>query len=187
MDIESKLSKTPGSTYQLIVINDGDTISASTVMPTRVNIDSLHFEEPPGQQNDSFALLWGILNDPPDEQNFYRYFIKENFIKTYSYNSLRDDQILNGQSVKFPFPKPVQPGTKDFDFETGNLYKRGDTIQFKFCSISEEEYTFWTSFEVSKNQGLFSSYIRPKDNIDNGLGIWGAQNCQIVNMIVPEK
>jgi hypothetical protein len=187
IDIENKLSKKPGNTYNLKVIHEGDTIKASTVMPKRVNIDSLHFEEPPGQAKDSFALLWGTLKDPPDEKNFYRYFIKENLVKTYSYNSLRDDKILNGQEIKFPFPRPVQPGSEDFNFENGNLYKRGDTIQFKFCSISESEYTFWTSFEVSKNQGIFSSYIRPKDNIDGGIGVWGGQNCQIVNMIVPEK
>ena len=187
VDLNNEIDKKSGISYKLIVKHQGHIISATTDIPERVDIDSLQFEEPPGQKNDSFALLWGVLDDPPDRKNFYRYFIKENFKKTYSYNSLRDDQILNGQHIKFPFPKPVQPGTDDFDFETGNLYKRGDTIQFKFCSISEAEHTFWTSFEFSKNQGLFSSYVRPKDNIDGGIGIWGGQNCQIVNLIVPEK
>ena len=187
MDVNNEIIKTPGKEYKLFIEHDGNIISANTEIPDRVEVDSLHFESPPGQKNDSFALLWGILNDPPDGMNFYRYFIKENFKKNYSYNSLRDDKIINGQSIKFPFPKPVQPGSKDFDFETGNLYKRGDTIQFKFCSISEDEFTFWKSFQFSKNQGLFSSYVRPSDNIDNGIGIWGGQNCQIVNMIVPKE
>ena len=187
MDVNNEIEKNPGQTYKLIVEHEGNTINAITKMPGRVELDSLHFEAPPGQKKDSFALLWGVLDDPPDETNYYRYFIKENFKKNYSYNSLRDDKIMNGQRIKFPFPRPVQPGTEDFNFETGNLYKRGDTIQFKFCSISESEYTFWQSFQFSKNQGLFSSYIRPKDNIEGGIGIWGSQNCQIVNMIVPEK
>lgn len=187
MDINDELKKEAGAKYQLRINHEGKEIFAEAKLPERVNIDSLHFEVPPGEPVDSFVLLWGTLNDPQGIRNYYRYFIKENLVNNYSYNSLRDDQVLDGKSIKFPFPRPVQPGIDSVNFETGNLYKRGDTIQFKFCSIDKGEYDFWQSFQFSKNQGLFSSYIRPKDNIEGGIGIWGAQNCQVVNLIVPTE
>lgn len=185
LDLNNELTKESGRNYDLRIEHENKIITSSTSISHRVEVDSLNFKNPPGENVDSLALLWGTLNDPGEKVNFYRYFVRENFFNVYSFNSIFDDYVLNGKEIEIPFQKPSNPQKPDFDSDTDFLYNRGDTIQFKLCTIDQEHFDFWESFQFSNSQGPFSSYIRAKDNIDGGIGIWGGYNCQVVDLIVP--
>ena len=187
LDINNKLTIEEGREYQLHIEHKGNIIESITSIPENVNIDSVYFKETPGEKIDSAAMMWVKFSDEADVKNYYRYFVIENRKKLYSYNSLFDDLIIDGQTVDLPFRKPVDPRSPDFNKDIGFTYLRGDTLQFKLCALDEDHYNFRESFLFSNNQGPFSSYVRASDNIEGGIGIWGAYACEVVNIIVPEK
>lgn len=185
LDLNNELKKEAGRHYKLTIEHDNNIVTSTTSITQRVELDSINFKSPPGEFVDSLALLWGTLDDPGEKSNYYRYFVRENFFNVYNFNSIFDDYVINGQEIEMPFQKPSNPRNPDFDSDTDFLYNRGDTIQFKFCTIDQEHFDFWESFQFSNTQGPFSSYIRANDNIDGGIGIWGGYNCQVVDLIVP--
>jgi len=187
LDINNELKIEEGREYKLIIEHEGNTIESKTTIPENVILDSLYFKEPPGEKIDSAAMMWVKFSDKADVKNYYRYFVIENRKKIFSYNSLFDDLIIDGQTVDLPFRKPIDPRSPDFNKDIGFTYLRGDTLQFKLCALDEDHYNFRESFLFSNNQGPFTSYVRASDNIEGGIGIWGGYACQVVNIIVPEK
>lgn len=187
LDVNNELIKEVGRNYKLTIEHDNNTLTSTTKLVDRISMDSIRFENPPGDNIDSLAMFWATVDDPGDIKNYYKYTVRINNKKTNSFNSVFDDRVINGLKVDLPYQNPVNPRSSDFDRDIGFLYHRGDTIQFKFCSFEEAQFNFWQSFNFSNSQGPFSSYIRAKDNIEGGIGIWGASNCQIINMIIPEK
>ena len=185
IDKENKLVKDTGRSYVLNIKHDGNVITSTTSIKPRVVLDSTFFKSPPGTPIDTMKMLWGRLNDPADEINYYKYFAI-NPSKLYSSNSntLYDDKLINGKSLDLPFPKPFDRNSENIDPETANLYLKGDTIIFKWCTLDEAGYNYWESYQFSNNQGPFSSYIRPTDNIDGGIGNWGGYNCQVYFLVV---
>lgn len=78
IDLLNQLQPQTGKTYDLIIAVDGDTITSSTRIPMPVPLDSLKFEPPPGDPNDSLAQLTCYISDPAGDKNFYRYFVATN-------------------------------------------------------------------------------------------------------------
>lgn len=187
LDKDNKIEKVEGRTYTLTIKHNGKILKSKTSIAKRVKLDSIYYKDPPGKVIDSMTLLWVKFTDPASELNFYKYDIKNRSFTPSTGNTLRNDEIFNGQTIDFPLPNPLSFDRENFDPETANLYKRGDTLLFKWCSMDKEHYEFWESFQFSNNQGPFSSYIRAKDNIDGGIGIWGAYNCQVELIVIPEK
>jgi hypothetical protein len=188
LDRKNIIKKEVGREYKLKITHAGNEISASTRIPDRVKLDSIYFKDPPGVPNDTMTLLWVKISDPPAEDDFYRYKIvklSDNFIQ--SGYSLRKDILFQGQHIDIPLPNPLNTNGDDFDPETANLYNIGDTILLKWSTLSKEHYEFWESFQFSNNQGPFSSYVRAKDNIEGGIGIWGAYNSQNEILVIPER
>lgn len=185
IDKQNSLTKKEGIVYNLNIRNGKDTISAMTSIPKRVSLDSAFFKAPPGEPTDTLKLLWGRLNDPPATSNYYKYFIiNTKKIGAGRGNTLYDDKFINGKSLDLPFSNLIY---EEDEFKPGvsGYYHQGDTLIFKWCSMDENTYNFWQSFQFSNNQGPFSSYIRPSDNINNGLGNFGAYNCQVFFLVVP--
>jgi hypothetical protein len=187
IDKNNLLKKEAGKKYSLTIKHENNIITSQTTLANRVNLDSIYFRDSPGKPNDTMTLLWGKIPDPVGEANYYQYDVKKRAFSTKTGNTLRDDAIFNGKTIDMPFPNPLSFNNEKFDPETANLYKRGDTLLFKWCTLDREHYEFWESFQFSNNQGPFSSYVRSKDNIEGGIGIWGAYNCQVELLIVPKK
>jgi hypothetical protein len=184
IDRNNELIKETGRTYELTIYHEGNRINSLTTMTGRVELDSIFFKDPPGIIIDTMTLLWVRVSDPADEENYYIYDVRSlNFGRKFG-NTLRDGSIFRGQTIELPLPNPYLYRDSEFSPETVSLYKRGDTLLLKWCTIDLAHFEFWQSFAFSNNQGPFSSYVRAKDNIDGGIGIWGARNCQVEILIV---
>ena len=184
IDKDNELTKEAGRTYELMIYHEDKQINSFTTMSGRVELDSIFFKDPPGLIIDTMTLLWVRISDPAEVENYYMYDVRSlNFGQKFG-NTLRDGSIFRGQTIELPLPNPYLYRDSEFSPETVSLYKRGDTLLFKWCTIDLEHYEFWQSFQFSNSQGPFSSYVRAKDNIDGGIGIWGARNCQVEILIV---
>lgn len=185
-DIGRAIKPEVNKEYRIQVVISKDTISGKTIIPGPAKIDSFWFVEPPGKnKNDTFAQMLCIIEDPPGVKDFYRYFTAgQNERLIANVNSVTDDTFFEGQKFKFPLSKALGPDEK-FGDNTG-YFRRGDTVQIKWCTLSESHFNFWNTLETSRTrQGPFASYVRINGNIEKGLGIFGAQNCQYYTLVVP--
>jgi hypothetical protein len=185
IDVLNQLQPQAGRTYNLMITVDGDTISSTTHIPTPVPLDSLMFEPPPGEPNDTLAQLSCYISDPAGEKNFYRYFVGTNGgqLET-GFSSVEEDLFFDGKSFGFQLFNP-ETESGDVEPEEFGLYFVGDTITLKWCTIDEANFDFWNTLEFAKsNQGPFSSYTRIQSNIIGGLGVWGGYSVNYYTLEV---
>jgi Domain of unknown function (DUF4249) len=178
-----------GKTYNLnIKTKEGKILTGVTTIPRTVKIDSARFIKPPGiNNNDSLTQLLAFANDPKGT-DYYRYFTS---INGGSYiagrNSVTDDAFFDGINTKFNLAKS-EPRNSGANFDTYGLWRRGDTVSIKFCSIDKGHFTFWQTLEFNaNNSGPFSSYTRVQHNVTGGMGVWGGYNATYFDAIVPKK
>ena len=188
LDFSQKIKGEAGKTYSLrIKTADGRNLSAVTTIPRAVPIDSAIFIKPPGvNENDTMAQMRAYINEPSGV-DFYRYFTSVNgdaYIA--GANSVTDDAFFDGKNTYFNLFKS-EPRNGESDPSVFGLWKRGDTISVKFCTIDKGHFDFWSTLEFNANSGgPFSSYTRVKHNITGGLGIWGGYNATYYDAIVPK-
>jgi Domain of unknown function (DUF4249) len=185
IDFLSQLQPQEGGTYDLRIQVGQDVITSTTTIPFLVPIDSLQFQGPPGEPNDTLAQLRCFIADPPGVRNFYRYFGSTNgsALET-SFSSVEEDLFFDGKSFEFQLFNP-ETTTGDADPDEFGLYFVGDTVTIKWCSIDEAHFDFWNTLEFSNaNQGPFAGYTRLQSNINGGLGIWGGYSVSYYTLVV---
>ncbi len=185
VDFLNQLQPQTGKTYDLKIVVDSDTISSTTRIPTPVPLDSLKFEPPPGEPNDTLAQLTCFISDPAGVKDFYRYFVATNGgqLKT-GFSSVEEDLFFDGKSFGFQLFNP-ETESGDAEPEEFGLYFVGDTVTLKWCTIDEANFDFWNTLEFAKsNQGPFSSYTRIQSNIIGGLGVWGGYSVNYYTLEV---
>lgn len=185
LDLLNQLQPQAGKTYDLHIVVGGDTITATTQIPMAVPLDSMRFEPPPGDPNDSLAQLTCYISDPPGVKNFYRYFGATNGgqLET-GFSSVEEDLYFDGKSFGFQLFNP-QTDSGDVDPEEFGLYFVGDTITLKWCTIDEANFDFWNTLEFARaNQGPFSSYTRLQSNVTGAVGVWGGYNVNYYTRVV---
>jgi hypothetical protein len=185
LDLLGQLQPQEGRTYDLRITKGSDVITSSTQIPMRVPLDSLMFEPPPGEPNDTLAQLTCYISDPAGIKNFYRYFGATNGGQLEpAFSSVEEDLFFDGKSFAFQLFNP-QTDSGDVEPEEFGLYFVGDTITVKWCTIDEANFDFWNTLEFSNaNQGPFSSYTRLQSNIKGGLGVWGGYSVNYYTRVV---
>jgi Domain of unknown function (DUF4249) len=189
LDFASSLKTEAGKTYNLrIKTKEGKVITAQTTIPRTVKIDFGEFIKPPGTNiNDTMAQMRATISDPKGA-DYYRYFTE---INNSGYiagrNSITDDAFFDGIVTKFNLLK-AEPRGSGTSSELFGLFKRGDTVSIKLCTIDKAHFDFWSTLEANANSGgPFGTYTRVKFNINGGLGIWGGYNASYLDTIVPKK
>ncbi len=175
LDINNAIKGEEGKKYDLkIETKTGEILTATTTIPLQVPLDSLFFIKPPGEANDTLAQCKFVLNDPAGVRNYYRYFTKVNRQNFQAgRGSVADDGFIDGKKLRGTLTK-AEPRGANFDPATFGLFRLGDTMTVKWCSLDQDHFNFWNTLEFSaNNQGPFSSYTRIQHNIKGGLGIWG--------------
>ena len=188
IDLSFSMEGEIGKTYTLNIEVGEEKLSAVTTIPNHIPLDSLLFQEPPGEPSDTLAQLICYVSDPAGEANFYRYFTSEdNKPFEAPFTSVTDDRLFDGDQFRFPLAK-AEPFDREFDPVTFGLFNKGDTVGIKWMNIDEAHFNFWNTLEFSATgQGNpFSSYTRISSNIDGGVGIWGGLSASYYELIVPQ-
>lgn len=188
VDITNAIDRQSGKSYDLN-IKIGETIlSGSTSIPEFVPLYGFRWDEPPGEPNDSLAILYARVDDPGGVANYYRYLTGKKGDPLQSpFASVTNDVFFDGQSFEFILNK-AEPRGSDLDPETFGLYTRGDSLVIKWATLDKEHFDFWSTLEFSANRnGPFASYTRVNSNIEGGLGIWGGYAVGYYYLEVPDK
>jgi hypothetical protein len=180
------------STYQLNINYNGLQYNSKTTIPaiTRT-IDSIWWDKLPSlEPRDSvFARVLLRATDKPGLGDYIRYYTKvgarEPFLP--GFNSVFDDQIIDGKSYTIPVDRGFNRNAEFTD--SSSFYRRGDTVTIKLCQIDKATYDFWRTYEFNFQSigNPFSSPIRILSNISNeALGYFGGYGCQFRTIIIPK-
>lgn len=181
--------------YYLTVIALGDTLTASTTIPGVVPVDSISWEQ--FGSNDSLGFGWIYFKEPDSLGNYYNLLAKRQGFPAFvpiPGQSMSNDQLANGIYVEFLFGRP-RPTPAWFNTATGDtlnnengvLWRRGDTVSVKLCSIDFYSYNFLKTYDdaASSFGNPFSAPTFVASNINGGLGGFVGIGASYQTYIIP--
>ncbi len=169
-----------GKTYFLEIKSNGETFTARSTMPQKINLDTLFITE---------EVLFGetrklaniAYQDPPGKGNCYRYvqYINGNKSKPIFVNN---DDYVDGKYVDTKLWYIVD----DEDDEEEEI-KSGDTVEIAMLCIEPVVYKYWFGvFQSATGNTQSASPANPVTNITGGaLGYFSAQTFQKRSVQVP--
>lgn len=175
----ASLVGTSGKTYTLSVAINGQTFSAVSTMPVRVNLDTIYITDEVffGELR---KTVNAVFDDPPGLGNSYRFVQYVNGLKEdqimYRNDEYSDDRVIAHKMFYF---------TDDED--DPRIIESGDNVVVDFNCIDKNMYKYWFSLDRSST-GLAgqATPTNPVTNLQGGaLGYFSAQTFQTKSLIVP--
>ena len=159
-----------GKTYTLKVDYKQYHATAVTTIPAVARLKNLYVAtcDVPGKYT-----LKATLDDPKDERNFYKLFVRTLPEETYYlsfYPSTFHDEMPEIQQ-----PLTIAPGTKSEAEEYSPYFNARDVVLVKVANLEETGYLFWKDFEeliTSSRNPIFSIHKNIHSNINGGMGYW---------------
>lgn len=163
-------------------------VTSNTYIPTAIGLDSLGIRPHSSPQfQDSMAAVYAFVTVPDTFGNFVRYKTKRNNEPFYkpSTSSVWDDKLFVGLSLGLPIERGLRPD-EDYDFNTASYFWKGDTVTVQWSNIDSRTYDFFYTLENDGGDSPFSSPVRIKSNINNGMGVWAGYATKYYTVIIPE-
>ncbi len=162
------ITGTQGNTYTLKVIAEGRQYNAVSIMPYKINLDSLAFNFESGFGADNYEVL-PLFLDPVALGNRYRFILSVNGETDKSFYVLNDTES-NGTINQQAF------SSEEMDI------LEGDTVDVTMLCIDANTYTYYYSLaELLDSNPIFASTpANPPNNItgNRALGIFSAYTMQ---------
>lgn len=166
----SEIKGIPGKKYKLTASYKDFYAEAETTIPPVVEVEKIFAE----YDNDIY-IFKAIINDIPNEHNYYKFFIKV-FGRDNMYLS-SNLAVIDDVDYKFPAEIPLNIGnsmlynkpTRDFTLKEENA------VLIKFAQIDSVAYNFWNDYKNAIDMGrnpLYRFTDNPYSNIKGGLGYW---------------
>jgi hypothetical protein len=167
-----------GKTYSLSVKVNGQSFTAVSTMPQKVNLDTIYITD---------EFLFGdtrkIVNieykDPPGRGQYYRFVQYLNGRKETEI-FVQNDEYTDGRNVTnklFYFPD---------DDEDNRKIKSGDQVRIEMFCTDANVYKYWYSLYRSATGESQATPANPVSNMKGGaLGYFSAQTSQVKTMIAP--
>lgn len=167
----NRITGVQGRTYNLLVNVGGNTFSASSTMPAKVNLDSIYITTL-AFFGDNIKCIIPAFTDPKNEKNNYHFEQYKNGIldKTlYSQNDEFSDGKVNSRPLIMN--------------ESDSAFKANDIARLEMQCVDENVYNYWTSLEQSTGSG--TAPANPVTNIKGGaLGYFSAHTSQTAQIVV---
>lgn len=162
-----------GKTYTLTVEYSGHVWTAQTTIPEPVPLTGLRAERVEGR--DTLFSVKATFRDPAGEKNYYKFFTriagkKGRFLPCLMGNF--DDNLFEGREMEVSVYQGIQ--MKEFKKFSAYFHER-DTVEVKFCTMSEFDFDFWTAYEneqINSQNPLFPANQNLPSNISSGRGCW---------------
>lgn len=166
----AKITGEVGKTYTLRVEYKDYVATAEATIPNPVPIDTLYIRT----VADSLGTIMCGFTDPVGEDNYYKIFTRTKDKDTRFHPSAlaqTTDANLNGYSEMFVYStqRLMEP------VDMPNI-REGDEVEVKLCTMSEELFNFWNSFDIFLTANLMD--FRPvadnsvHANMHGALGYW---------------
>ncbi len=163
-----------GRTYHLKVLINGQVFESTSIMPAKVELDSIGITQLKigGQTS---KLIIPRYTDPLSYGHSYQFLVYRNNQLDKSYTVTNDD-VNNGM----PNQRPIR--SVDFEFETG------DTARVEMRCVSSPTYLYYFTLAqmASNGPGGGTTPSNPPNNMTGGaLGLFSAHTSQFKSIIIP--
>jgi hypothetical protein len=168
-----------GSRYDLTVIVNGQTFTAESIMPQKVNLDTIYVTDEL-IFTDTRKIVNAVFDDPPGLGNSYRFVQTVNGFQE-TQTLIRNDDYSDGRKIV----------NKLFYFSSDDENKRniksGDQVMIDMLCIEPAVYKYWFSLDRSAiGNGQQATPSNPVTNLKGGaLGYFSAQTIQTRSLVVP--
>ncbi|ARS34981.1 DUF4249 family protein [Pontibacter actiniarum] len=177
-----------GKSYSLRISHQGKTLTAVTTIPQLNPLSELTISPHPKPEEDSLRILNYSYTDPDTIGNSIRYFTKRNSEPFYPglFNSVFNDELINGGSITFPLDRGEPKGQEEIDEDLYSYFGVGDTVTVRWAAIDLPHYRFWSSLENEQNSNgsPIGSPNITRSNIKGGLGVWGGYGVTYHTLII---
>jgi len=172
-----QLNGTPGHQYTMNVVINGESFSASSTMPSSVNLDSI-FVEDKMIFGDSTRTVHVNYTDPDEKGNAYRFIQYRNNVQEKDVFAINDD-YTNGNAVSTQL--------RTYDNSTDDIKLRsGDSVKVIMECIDTPVYLYWFSIDAASGSSDSGTPANPVSNITgNALGYFSAHTTQAKTIIAP--
>lgn len=149
-----------GNTYNLEVINGDETITASSILHPKIEIDSLYFAEdefggPPSEETLYNTRI--IFQDPGGVPNYYREVLTVNDTLDNVFRVANDDLTDGNERDLGYFQRRV---------------REGDNVEVELWMIDQEAFNYFNTLDdIASGSGFVSATpYNPISNLSGGLG-----------------
>jgi Domain of unknown function (DUF4249) len=174
----SVIKGTPAHLYQLSVIIDNQTFTASCTMPQPVGMDTLYIAPGPFGQY-KFATIG--YTDPGNINNGYRFVQYVNGVKEPTI-FWENDEFTDGQSIIMQLD-----ASADEKDDPRNI-KTGDNVTIEMLTLDEPIYEYWYTLRSGGGDGNANTAApaNPLTNIQGGaLGYFSAHTVRRKSVVAP--
>jgi len=168
---DSTLLGVSGRTYTLKVVVDGITISGSSFMNNRSNIDSLSFELPNGPGGFGGIKLKCHFTDPANIDNYYRIKAFENGIQKPGFTNI-SDEYFDGNATFFP----IREGS----------FMPGSIATVHLLTVDEVNYRYFSAISSSQGGDVPGNPVSNLDN-DEAVGYFAAYAKSEIKVVIPNN
>jgi hypothetical protein len=168
-----------GSRYNLTVTVNGQTFTAESTMPQKVNLDTIYISDELIFTS-TRKIVNAVFDDPPGLGNSYRFIQTVNGLQE-TQTLIRNDDYSDGRKIV----------NKLFYFSSDDENKRniksGDQVMIDMLCIEPAVYKYWFSLDRSAiGNGQQATPSNPVTNLKGGaLGYFSAQTLETKSLVVP--
>ncbi len=180
--LTSKIVGESDRTYSLNVVYEDNSYSGSELLPIKVTIDSLGYDEipknagpPPEEPENKVYNIYCYFHDPVETENYYRFTVlingEEEENRRGNYN-VTNDQLFNGQHIKYALWY-VEAAPQD-------------TITIVMDNIGFNTYEYFRTLnDALSSGGMGGTPYNPITNLNNdALGYFGAYARDNSNIVL---
>ena len=166
----NKIRGEEGKRYYLTAEYKNFYAFAETTVPAKAEIDKIITSH-----KDGTYCINAVINDNPEEKNYYKFFIKVAG-RDSSYLS-SNFALIDDKNFAFPCNVPIEIGYSSIYDKENKAYSisESDNLQIKVAQIDSITYNIWDDYKNIIELGLnpffrYSNSIR--SNIKGGIGYW---------------
>ena len=175
-----------GKTYTLDVSYKGLTASATTTIPQKVELDALECVKT--ESSDTLYSILASFRDDLSEHRRYKVFVMTEkggeTVFSPSFMGLYDNSAFPSSDQQIH----IYPATATEGSDMRIHFPGSQTVQVKFCTLDEDAYEYWKSFEnvhtLSRNP-LFPTTYNLSSNVRGGLGLWAGYGAAFYSVELP--
>lgn len=166
----SRMRGVSGKKYKLTVTFEDYHVEAETQIPEKGCVERFIKETINGKYS-----LKALINDNPDEKNYYKFFVR--MMERDSMFLSSNLAVIDDSEFDFPLSVPLGLGKSilhDDELEDYQL-NGSERLLVKFAQIDSVAYNFWNEYKnyVELGQSFIFRYSKNAySNISGGLGFW---------------
>lgn len=161
----------PGCRYRLKVRYQNRFVSGETRIPHPVALEGIDVRPLGG--SDTLRGIWARFPQPPDEDTFYRFFVRVEGRDSTFLPALVSGVERDGTTTTLP----VMQGRSLFNTSPGKplWFNKGDTVHLKFCTLDRKAWEFWSSYDEVNSLGrnpFFPVSWNIPSQLEGAYGYW---------------